>query len=88
LAKVVELPEDLEDPFQGSKLGAGGSLHDTPHQKTPGPLGADAGLICNEFSWSTVWSSFISSKTHGGRVSEAYLKAHPEESDDFHVIVG
>jgi hypothetical protein len=51
---IPELPKDLEDPLQGSKLGDGGSLHDTPHKKTTGPLGADVGLTCTKFGWSTV----------------------------------
>jgi hypothetical protein len=41
-----------------------------------------------DFSWNTVWNTFTSSKAHGVRVPEAYLKAHPEESDEIHVIVG
>jgi hypothetical protein len=88
LAATAGVSEDLEDPFQGSKLGAGGSFHDTPDQKTPDSSGADARLTCTAFGWSTVWKSFSSSKPHGGRASEANLKAHLEESDELHVIVG
>jgi hypothetical protein len=88
VAKVTELPQDLEDPFQGPKLGVGGSVHGSPGQKAPGSVGADAGLTCADFGWTSVWTNLISSKTHGGRVPEAYLKAHPEESDEIHAIIG
>jgi hypothetical protein len=88
VAKATELSQDLEDPFQGPKLGDGGSTHGSSGQKATGSFGADARLKCADFGWTSVWSSLISSKTHGGRVPEAYLKAHPEESDEIHVIIG
>jgi hypothetical protein len=88
VAKVAELPQDLEDPFPGPKLGDGGSIHDSPSQKASGSVGVDAGLTCTNFGWTSVWKTLISSKTHGGRVPEAYLKAHLEESDEIHVIIG
>jgi hypothetical protein len=50
----VELSSDLEDPFQRSELGDGGSLHDSSDQKAPVPLDADAGLKCMDSSWTTV----------------------------------
>jgi hypothetical protein len=36
----------------------------------------------------TTWKSFSSSKSHGGRATEAYLKSHLEEADEIHVIMG
>jgi hypothetical protein len=43
-------------------------------------------LTCTSFGWSTTWKSFSSAKSHGGRTIEAYLKSHPEEADEIHVI--
>jgi hypothetical protein len=48
----------------------------------------DDALTCTSFGWSTTWSSFSSAKSHGGRATEAYLRAHPEEADEIHVIMG
>jgi hypothetical protein len=88
LATAPEVSEGLKDPFQGSDLGAAGSFYKASDHKTPGSSGTDAGLTCTSFGWSTVWKSFSSSKPHGGRATEAYLKSHPEESDEIHVIMG
>jgi hypothetical protein len=88
LTTVAGVFEELEDPFQGSNLGTGGSFHNASDQKTSGSSCTDAGLTCTSFGWSTIWKSFTSSKPHGGRATEAYLKTHPEESDEIHVIMG
>jgi hypothetical protein len=45
-------------------------------------------LTCTSFGWSTTWKAFSSSKSHGGLTTEAYLKSHPEEADEIHVIMG
>jgi hypothetical protein len=88
VATAAEILEGLEDPFQGSDLGAGGSFHKASDHKTPDSSGTDAGLTCTSFGWSTTWKSFSSSKSHGGRTTEPYLKSHPEEADEIHVIMG
>jgi hypothetical protein len=89
LATTAGVFEELEDPFQGSNLGTGGSFHNASDQKTPDCSGTDAGLTCTSFGWSTVWKFFTSSKPHGGRgATEAYMKTHPEESDEIHMIMG
>jgi hypothetical protein len=45
-------------------------------------------MTCTSFGWSTTWKSISSSNLRGGRATEAYLKAHPEEADEIHVIMG
>jgi hypothetical protein len=88
LAKASEVLKGMEGSFQGPKLGSGGSFHPTPDCKTPGAADFDATLTCTSFGWTTSWKSFSSSNPNGGRATEAYLKSHPEEADEIHVIVG
>jgi hypothetical protein len=88
VATAAEILEGVENPFQGPELGTGGSFHKTPDHKTPDSAGTDAALTCTSFGWSTTWKSFSSSKSHGGRATKAYLKSHPEEADEIHVIMG
>jgi hypothetical protein len=45
-------------------------------------------LTCTSFGWTTTWKSFSAPTPLGGRATEVYLKSHPEEADDIHVIVG
>jgi hypothetical protein len=85
---ATEIVEGLESSFQGPELGTGGSFHPTPDQKTLDSASTDAALTCTSFGWSTTWKSFSSSKSHGGHTTEAYLKSHPEEADEIHVIMG
>jgi hypothetical protein len=49
LAMAAEVSEGLEDPFQGSDLGAGGSFHKASDHKTSVSSGTDVGLICTSF---------------------------------------
>jgi hypothetical protein len=88
LAKASEVIKGMEGSFQGPELGSGGSIHPTPDCKTPGSAGSDTALTCTSFGWTTTWKSFSSSNPLGGRATEAYLKSHPEEADEIHVIVG
>jgi hypothetical protein len=88
LAKAPEVLEGMEGSLQGPELGSGGSFHPTPDCKTQGSDGAVAALTCTSFGWTTTWKSFSSPTPLGGRATEAYLKSHPEESDEIHVIVG
>jgi hypothetical protein len=79
---------NLEDPFHVSNLRDGGSLHGPSDQKAPVPLDVNAGLKCSGFGWTSIWKTFATSKAYGGKVTEAYLKAHPGESDEIHVVIG
>jgi hypothetical protein len=88
LAKASEVLEGMGGSFQGPELGSGGSIHPTPDRKTPGSAGSDAALTCTSFGWTTTWKSFSSSNPLGGRATKAYLKSHPEEADEIHVIMG
>jgi hypothetical protein len=88
VATAAEILEGLENSFQGPELGTSGSFHKAPDHKTPDSTGTDAALTCTSFGWSTTWKSFSSSKSHGGHAIEAYLKSHPEEADEIHVILG
>ena len=87
MASSVDIPEKLAKTFQGPRARKNYAIRGKSNRQLEGAFGFARKVKCTDFAWGSSWKEGVSTATHGGRASLAYLRAHLEESKSIHVVL-
>ena len=87
VASCVDIPEKLAKTFQGSGARKNCAVRGKANRQLEGAFGFARKVKCTDSAWGSSWKEGVSTSTHGGRASLAYLRAHLEESKSIHVVL-